>query len=355
MKRVAKQGRAIGNFHDAPGAHHGNSVGDIVDDREIVRDEEVSKAQFLLQIHQQIQDLRLDRNIERRGRLVADDKVGPQGKRPRDPDTLTLASRKTVRIAFDVPQIEADKGDELVHHFPARPRVADAVNDQRLFDNVVNRHPRIQGSERILKDELHLTSKALQSLALERQYINQLPVVVERDRPRIRRCRPQQKLAQGGLAAPAFADETKTPATFDFEADTTYGGYPCPGMPNPEHPALAQRIALHYVDAFEQGSDGTGGPLAPLCHQMRCVSRGNVTYRDEALSGTHVEARHRAQQRLQVRVLRPGEDVVQGPAFHHLAAVHHHDLFGDIGDHAKVVGNQQHSHAEFVLQLDHQL
>ena len=97
---------------------------------------------------------------------------GRKRQRAGDADALPLAAGEAVRIALDVPQVETDQRDQLVHHFPARARIADAVDDQRLFDDVVDRHARVQRAERVLKDELHLPPEALQSLAFERQDID---------------------------------------------------------------------------------------------------------------------------------------------------------------------------------------
>ena len=48
-------------------------VGDVAHHRQIVGDEEVGEAEPLLQVLQQVDDLALDRHVERRDRLVADD------------------------------------------------------------------------------------------------------------------------------------------------------------------------------------------------------------------------------------------------------------------------------------------
>ena len=50
-------------------------VGDLGDDAEIVRDEQDRHAQFALQLAQQLEDLRLDRDVERRRRLVGDQQL----------------------------------------------------------------------------------------------------------------------------------------------------------------------------------------------------------------------------------------------------------------------------------------
>ena len=70
-------------------------------DAEIVRDEDVGQAEPLLQILQQVDDLRLDRDVERRYRLVADDQLGLDGERAADRDPLRLAAAQLVRIALD--------------------------------------------------------------------------------------------------------------------------------------------------------------------------------------------------------------------------------------------------------------
>ena len=65
--------------------------------REIVRDEQVGQAEPLLQVLQQVDDLRLDRHVERRDRLVADDELGLDGQRAGDADALALAAGELVR------------------------------------------------------------------------------------------------------------------------------------------------------------------------------------------------------------------------------------------------------------------
>ena len=52
----------------------------------------------LLQVLEQVEDLRLDRDVERGDRLVADDEVRVQGERARDADALALAAGELVRI-----------------------------------------------------------------------------------------------------------------------------------------------------------------------------------------------------------------------------------------------------------------
>jgi hypothetical protein len=73
-----------------------------------VRDEEVGEAELALQIAHQVQDLRLHRDVERRGRLVADEELGLERERARDRDALALPARELVRIARAVGRREPD-------------------------------------------------------------------------------------------------------------------------------------------------------------------------------------------------------------------------------------------------------
>ncbi len=62
------------------------------DHAEIVADEEDREVEVAAQLHEQVQDLRLDRHVERRHRLVADEELGADGERAGDADALTLAA-----------------------------------------------------------------------------------------------------------------------------------------------------------------------------------------------------------------------------------------------------------------------
>ena len=79
--------------------------------------EQIGEAEALLQILQEVDDLRLDRDIKRRHRLVADDQVGIDGERAGDADALTLPTRELVRIAPGMFGRQTDDFQELA---PAR-------------------------------------------------------------------------------------------------------------------------------------------------------------------------------------------------------------------------------------------
>ena len=73
--------------------------GEVPDDREVVRDEQVRQPEVLLQVVQEVEHLRLHGHVERRHGLVEDEKLRIDGERSGDPDALALASRELVRVA----------------------------------------------------------------------------------------------------------------------------------------------------------------------------------------------------------------------------------------------------------------
>ena len=100
--------------------HHGDAIGDVLHHREIVRDEQIGEPALLLQILQQVDHLRLHRDVERRHRLVAHDELGLHRERARDADALALTAGEFVRIARRVLGAQPDLLEQL--RARARPR-----------------------------------------------------------------------------------------------------------------------------------------------------------------------------------------------------------------------------------------
>ena len=72
---AARRSTRLADLDDAAEVHDRDPVGDLPDHRQVVRDEDVGEVEVALQAPQQVQDLRLDRDVERRDRLVADDQL----------------------------------------------------------------------------------------------------------------------------------------------------------------------------------------------------------------------------------------------------------------------------------------
>ena len=101
----------------------------MLDDGQVVGDEEVGQAELLLEVVEQVEDLALDRDVERADRLVADDELRVERQRPGDADALALAAGELVRVAVDVGLVEADPGQQLADQVLALGRVGEAVDE----------------------------------------------------------------------------------------------------------------------------------------------------------------------------------------------------------------------------------
>ena len=104
----------------------------MLDDRQVVGDEQVGQPEPGPQVGQQVEDLGLDRHVERRDRLVADDELRLDRERPGDPDALALAAGELVRVALDVVRVEPDQPEQLGDPLGLRLALGQVVGLDRL-------------------------------------------------------------------------------------------------------------------------------------------------------------------------------------------------------------------------------
>ena len=125
--------------------------------REVVRDEQIGQPEPLLQVEHQVDDLRLDVDVERRDRLVGHDEIGLDRQRAGDRDALALAAGELVREARGPGSGQADEVEQFAAPGRAPPRrvAAHAVRDQRLGEDLADRHARIERRIGVLEDHLH--------------------------------------------------------------------------------------------------------------------------------------------------------------------------------------------------------
>ena len=113
--------------------------------KQVMRNEQVCQAQFLLQLVKHIDDLRLNGNIQCRDRFVTDDEIRIDGQRTGDTDTLSLSAGKLMRIAGSVLGIQSDVIHQLQDAFsPLFFCLIQFPDIQRLADDIRYRHTRIQ-------------------------------------------------------------------------------------------------------------------------------------------------------------------------------------------------------------------
>ena len=141
--------------------HHQHFVGNQLDHREVVRNEHVGDLGFVLQVHQQVQHLRLDRHIERRHRLVEHHDLRLQHQRAGNRHALPLAARKHVRIALGVLGEQTDARHHRGGSLSAFRRAQRRVDQQRLGQRVSDLLAWVQAGERVLEHHLHLLAQLL--------------------------------------------------------------------------------------------------------------------------------------------------------------------------------------------------
>ena len=85
----------------APAVHHHDAIGHLGNDPHVVSDQDNRGARAVLKLPEQVENLRLDGDIERGGRFVCNQNAWLAGKRHRNHHPLAHAARHLVRIFID--------------------------------------------------------------------------------------------------------------------------------------------------------------------------------------------------------------------------------------------------------------
>ena len=107
---MAKIVAAGPSLDDRAQIHDGDAGRDLAHHAQIMSDEHIGQIEPLLQIGEQIDDLRLDRDIERRHRLVGDDQPWFERDGAGDADALALAAGEFMREAVEMLGQKARRG-----------------------------------------------------------------------------------------------------------------------------------------------------------------------------------------------------------------------------------------------------
>jgi hypothetical protein len=139
----------------APAVHHHDPVGHLGDDPEVVGDQDRAGVGLLLGSLEDLEDLRLDRHVERGGRLVGDQHLGLVGDRHRDHGALPHPARVLVGVAVEavlgvghaheLEQLDHPLAGVVVGHLLV-------VGRDRLGDLVADGQHRVQRGHRVLED-----------------------------------------------------------------------------------------------------------------------------------------------------------------------------------------------------------
>jgi hypothetical protein len=97
-----------------------------------------------LEIDEEVENLRSNRDVERRDGLVANDESRLERQRPGDHDSLALATGDLVRIAAGVLRPEPYLREESINPLLKRPSGRDTPDDERLSNRRAYRGSRIK-------------------------------------------------------------------------------------------------------------------------------------------------------------------------------------------------------------------
>jgi hypothetical protein len=82
---------AVALLDDLALVHHGDPMGQMFDDRQVMRHEQIGQTEPVLQVQEQVDDAGLDRHVERRHRFVESENLRLQRQRASDADPLRRA------------------------------------------------------------------------------------------------------------------------------------------------------------------------------------------------------------------------------------------------------------------------
>src|SRR2546425_7025398 len=187
MEQVHEQLARRRLLNDPPEIHDGHAIGHLANEVEVVGDQEVRQPLLPLDVSQQVQDLRLDRDIQGARRFIEQEKFrfGCEGSSNRNP--LSLASGELMRKSIEVVGPQSDVFKKLRGSFDRLGARHQVVDQNRLGDDVLHEHPGIEGGERVLEYGLHVPPVWLQRSRAEPRDRELVQRTRERAGPSLRR------------------------------------------------------------------------------------------------------------------------------------------------------------------------
>src|SRR4051794_4681780 len=243
MARVFEQAVDIGFFHHLAGIHDDDALRGLRHHAHRMGDQHDGHAEAVLHVLQQIEDLRLDGDVERGGRLVGDDELWLAGQRHGDHDALAHAARKLMRV---IVQAAGGIGDlhqlEHLHRAGERVLVGEAlVAAKHLGDLLADGEHRVERGHRLLENETDILGPdVVQFVACERHEIAALEQdLAFDDAARRHRDQLQDRHRGDGLAAAGFADHAERLALVEGDVDA---------VDRLQHAVVGGEVSLQALD-----------------------------------------------------------------------------------------------------------
>jgi hypothetical protein len=157
MPRIGEELVCRGFLDDATEVHHGDVVAKVANDGQVVRDEEQRQIEAPAQVGEQPEHGDLHGDVERRNRLVGNEQIRLERKRPRDRDALALSAGKLVRLGAEGFRSEPDEGNELAAAILDAVARHEDMDAQKLGERLAHRHPWVKGGVGVLEHDRNTT------------------------------------------------------------------------------------------------------------------------------------------------------------------------------------------------------
>ena len=237
VRRVGQQRRHRPGLDREAAIQHNGAVAGLGDNRQIVRDQHHRHPALLDQLDEEIEDLALHGDVERRGRLVGDQQIGLAGERGGDHRALPLPARQLMRVGVKPRRRvgDADAFQQFAGALAGGPFAHPEMLAQGLAHLPPDGQQRVQRGHRLL--EHHGDPAAAQSAHLAVAHSQQVGAV-EADAAAHRgafRQQPHHGERRHRLARTALADDAEALAGFERDIDTAQRRGRTRGRRQPHH------------------------------------------------------------------------------------------------------------------------
>ena len=151
-------------FHDLAVIHNDDAVRNIADSLNIVRNKNHRETQLRLEVSEQVQDLRANRNVQCGSRLISNDCRWVQRKRACNCNTLTLTTRELTRKGAKCGMWKSYQTDKLINTGFSLRLCAYLMHEQWIHELVFNNHTRVKSSCWVLEDNRDNAANLLSKL-----------------------------------------------------------------------------------------------------------------------------------------------------------------------------------------------
>jgi hypothetical protein len=218
----------VRDLRDLACVHDRHPVRPAGDHAQVVGDQDDGHPEAQPQVVNQLQDLLLDRDVQRRGGLVGDQQLRLARQCHGDHHALSHAAGELVRILLD-PLAYARDADQIQDFGRAVHRLLFGyfpVQGDDLGDLLADRHRRVQRGQRVLKDHADLVAPDLAHVLFrERAQLLAFELDAAADDRAASRQQVHDRQSSHGLAAAGLAHNADRLTSLNLERDSVDGVY----------------------------------------------------------------------------------------------------------------------------------